>query len=373
MFNKCVRKPRHPVKHRVTGFLMVYGQHSWINSGKKCILPAGYLQDIRSETLFIEGGTRVQGNRLLRRKLFIMVLSSILFVTSCSTSDNPEHVQIQQVPKTTVIPSSIQVGEQITMADVPVRVSAEGQAWVPLREAVESLDYTYEWEAETAVFQMGFTDVLYSVTMNSTEATAEENTVQLPSPPQLINDVPFMSTASLSTLWGIRVTWNKQENKIIIAARDDFDKDIDQEQADPEEGTGVLALRDINQGALLRYAYQFRGVPYRFGAAPYPHSRRFDCSSFTQYVFKRYGVSLPRTSRNQAKMGYRVSLNNLNSGDLLFFYVPGRYQTNRIVGHVGIYIGSGRILHTYGEGGVKVDTLTSYWKRTFLFARRVAR
>jgi hypothetical protein len=308
---------------------------------------------------------------LLRRKIFIMLLSCIILVTSCSTSNNQERTKIQEVPEATTIPSSIQVGEQITIADVPVQMSTEGQAWVPLRELVESLDYTYEWNADTGVFQMGFTDVLYSITMASTEAVAEGSTVQLPNPPHMINHVPFVTTDSLSALWGIAVTWDEQDQKIIVAAQDDIDEEKD--QADPMEGTGVLALRDINQDALLRYAYQFRGVPYQFGAAPYPQSRRFDCSSFTQYVFKRFGVSLPRISRNQAKMGYRVSSSNLQPGDLLFFYVPGRYQSNRIVGHVGIYIGGGRMIHTYGEGGVKINNLTSYWKRTFLFAKRVAR
>jgi cell wall-associated NlpC family hydrolase len=73
----------------------------------------------------------------------------------------------------------------------------------------------------------------------------------------------------------------------------------------------------------------------------------------------------------QAKRGYRVSRKNLKKGDLLFFYTPGRYRSNRIVGHVGIYIGNDRMINTWGRPGVTITRLTSYWDRRFLFAKRV--
>lgn len=110
------------------------------------------------------------------------------------------------------------------------------------------------------------------------------------------------------------------------------------------------------------------GTPYKFGA-PSGVTSIFDCSSFTQYVYKKNGITLPRTSREQATKGYYVSRSNLRKGDLVFFST--RSSGGRIA-HVGIYAGSGKILHTYGAGGVKYSSLSSdWWSSHYITARRV--
>jgi cell wall-associated NlpC family hydrolase len=94
-----------------------------------------------------------------------------------------------------------------------------------------------------------------------------------------------------------------------------------------------------------------------------------------QHVFAKQGVELPRLARNQAKRGTLVSRKNLRKGDLLFFYVPGRFRSNKIVGHVGIYIGNNKMIHSYPapRNGVQIDSINkAYWKKTFLRAKRVA-
>ncbi|KAA9006521.1 NlpC/P60 family protein [Paenibacillus spiritus] len=114
----------------------------------------------------------------------------------------------------------------------------------------------------------------------------------------------------------------------------------------------------------------FLGTPYKFGAAT-STTRYFDCSSFTKYIFKKYGVTLPRTSADQAKAGRAVSKSNLKAGDLVFFS-SGSRANGRNVTHVAVYMGSGKILHTYGSPGVTVSNLNSgNWKKTYLKARRV--
>lgn len=118
---------------------------------------------------------------------------------------------------------------------------------------------------------------------------------------------------------------------------------------------------------LIAYARRFLGVPYKFGAE-YPTSGRFDCSSFTQYVYKRIGINLPRVSRYQAREGRYVAKRNLRKGDLVFFNVSSRPG----IDHVGIYAGDGRILHTYGSGGVRYTPLSrDYWENRYVTARRV--
>ncbi|WP_370639096.1 C40 family peptidase [Cohnella sp. REN36] len=113
---------------------------------------------------------------------------------------------------------------------------------------------------------------------------------------------------------------------------------------------------------------QYLGVPYVFGASSGKTSE-FDCSSFTQYVYGKHGIDLPRTSQAQSKVGTKVSKSDLQPGDLVFS------DTNRDgkVNHVSIYMGGGQLLHTYRVGiGVTIsDFAGSTWDKTFVTARRV--
>lgn len=113
---------------------------------------------------------------------------------------------------------------------------------------------------------------------------------------------------------------------------------------------------------------KYLGVKYRFGAASGITSS-FDCSSFTQYIYGKYGVKLPRLSSSQAKVGKYVSKSNLKKGDLVFFKTG---RTGSKIGHVAIYAGNNRILHTYGSPGVTYSSLNStHWKNNYVTARRV--
>lgn len=111
---------------------------------------------------------------------------------------------------------------------------------------------------------------------------------------------------------------------------------------------------------------KYLGTPYYFGARS-GDTRRFDCSSFTQYVYYLNGIQLPRTSRQQAQVGNRVSSSQLQKGDLVFF------STNRNgrIDHVAIYIGNNQLLHALPKPGVTVTKVNSYWKNTYVGARRV--
>lgn len=121
---------------------------------------------------------------------------------------------------------------------------------------------------------------------------------------------------------------------------------------------------------IVDFGKKYIGTPYDFGANT-STTRRFDCSSFTKYIFDKYGVNLPRTSEDQARKGKYVSKSNIKVGDLLFFS-SGSRANGRNVTHVGVYAGNGKILHTYGSPGVTISNLNSgTWKKTYLFARRV--
>ncbi|MBP3963297.1 C40 family peptidase [Paenibacillus lignilyticus] len=113
---------------------------------------------------------------------------------------------------------------------------------------------------------------------------------------------------------------------------------------------------------------QYLGVDYKYGAKTTTTSV-FDCSSFVQYIFKQHGIDLPRTSRQQAKVGTKVTKDQLQPGDLVFS------DTNRdgVINHVSLYIGDDKLLQTYRVGvGVTVSKFSgSSWDKTFVTARHV--
>lgn len=132
--------------------------------------------------------------------------------------------------------------------------------------------------------------------------------------------------------------------------------------------TGNSSPATVSASQIIAYGERFLGTPYQFGAK-YETSGKFDCSSFVQYVYGHFGIDLPRVSRNQAKVGKPVSRANLKKGDLVFFTTS---TSGNQIGHVGIYAGNGKVLHTYGEGGVKYSSITSgFWDKHYVTARRV--
>ncbi|AXH98366.1 endopeptidase Spr precursor [Sporosarcina sp. PTS2304] len=117
--------------------------------------------------------------------------------------------------------------------------------------------------------------------------------------------------------------------------------------------------------SLISTARNYLGTPYLLGGTT---PRAFDCSGYTQYVFNKEGVSLPRTTGQQIAVGSPVSKSNLEVGDLVFFNTSGRG-----VSHVGIYIGSNNFIHASVSKGVMVSSLNDpyYWKSRYMGARRV--
>lgn len=104
---------------------------------------------------------------------------------------------------------------------------------------------------------------------------------------------------------------------------------------------------------IVNTALAQQGKPYVWaGAGP----NVYDCSGLTQYSYAAAGITLPHSSRMQSTMGVPVARADLQPGDLVFFYDP--------VGHVGIYIGNGLMVHAPTAGDVvrtiNVDTMWGY-------------
>ncbi|GMK38747.1 hypothetical protein PCCS19_18010 [Paenibacillus sp. CCS19] len=131
--------------------------------------------------------------------------------------------------------------------------------------------------------------------------------------------------------------------------------------------TGQASAATPKAEEVLSTGKDYLGIPYRFGA-PSGATYAFDCSSFTQYIFKENGITLPRTSKEQATEGTKVAKGYLSKGDLVFF----SSDSSSNVAHVAIYAGNNKILHAATSSGVTISNLTStYWTKNYITARRV--
>lgn len=118
------------------------------------------------------------------------------------------------------------------------------------------------------------------------------------------------------------------------------------------EAGGAVAP-PVSAARVIPTAEHYLGTPYRYGGTS--PITGFDCSGFVQYVFARNAVRLPRTSRQQAKVGVALSRNwrSLRPGDLVMFAERGEP-----ISHVAIYAGHNRIIHASASGGeVRYDDL----------------
>jgi len=119
------------------------------------------------------------------------------------------------------------------------------------------------------------------------------------------------------------------------------------------------------KNTLISTARSYIGTPYSYGGTT---PSGFDCSGFTQHVFKQSGVSIPRTTGQQVAIGTAVAKSNLQTGDIVFFNTSGKG-----VSHNGIYIGSGKFIHSSSSQGVMISSINdpAYWGSKYIGAKRV--
>lgn len=127
---------------------------------------------------------------------------------------------------------------------------------------------------------------------------------------------------------------------------------------------------DVSRGSskarsIISSSLRFLGAPYRYGGTT---ARGFDCSGFVGHVFGILDIKLPRSSREQAKIGTHVEKNALVPADLVFFKTGGSSKIN----HVGIYVGDNRFIHASTSRGIVITSLNEkYYLKAYYGARRV--
>lgn len=299
-------------------------------------------------------------------------------------------------------------------AVVPIKV-INNVNYVAARELIQTLKFQSEWDDTNQKLLVGDNDANYELSMNSRKAMKDGSEIHVSQPFVKEGDAAYLPVSSLADLFQEDMSYEVRNGQLMIHPspvapienEDDPDQrgnaaelEFSDDPTDPFKGEGkgvnpasvdqlmgnelqvwspgeedaIPVLKNIDINAMINKGKQYLGVKYKFGTGPYPQTGRFDCSTFTQYVYGKYGVKLPRLAREQAAQGTLVSRKSLRKGDLMFFSVPGRFKTNKTVGHVGIYIGNMQMLNSSPKpkNGVQISNIDKpYWKTNFLRARRI--
>ncbi|MFD2382102.1 C40 family peptidase [Paenibacillus xanthanilyticus] len=152
----------------------------------------------------------------------------------------------------------------------------------------------------------------------------------------------------------------------------------------PTLGTTAHAASAATAQSVINAGMKYMGTPYENGSSRY-NTSTFDCSDFVRQAFlDATGVKLPADSRSQAtyvknKGGTTTNWSSLKPGDLMFFMsykgtsksaYAGINKSAQRITHVGIYLGGGKVLHTYSKqsGGVTISKVAgTHWEHRFVF------
>ena len=133
-----------------------------------------------------------------------------------------------------------------------------------------------------------------------------------------------------------------------------------------------IRSREASEEVLLQTALARIGTPYMWGGASVKH---FDCSGFTQFVYRQAGIVLPRNAREQIYTGAEVPYDfaQMRPGDLLFYGTPASGNKKMVVAHVAMYYGDRKIIHS--SQVVRISSLIpdgeDFYDREPLAVRRV--
>ncbi|GAB3057554.1 C40 family peptidase [Virgibacillus ainsalahensis] len=175
--------------------------------------------------------------------------------------------------------------------------------------------------------------------------SAVEESITAASQPVAASTATAGDAANSESSDGDLVTLSKEENE------NSSTKESTKSKSDskPSSGSGMSAV--INAG------YPHIGTPYVWGGKT---PSGFDCSGFVSWAFAQGGYSIPSSTSALAGTGTKVSYNDIQPGDIVFF---NTYKTN---GHVGIYVGGGNFIGAQNSTGLDVASMTSgYWEDKF--------
>ena len=184
-----------------------------------------------------------------------------------------------------------------------------------------------------------------TVTTDSLKVRAEANTDS-----EVITMVPNGEQLEVAASEGDWVRVYLDDEEVFVSA--------DYVQVDARLNTAITMTELLyGQGVsdvrvdLCQYAKEFLGNPYVWGGTSL--TKGADCSGFVLSIYKKYGISLPHSSRAQANCGTKITLAEAQPGDLIF------YGKGKTINHVAIYIGGGQVIHASSpKTGIRISNAT---------------
>ncbi len=198
------------------------------------------------------------------------------------------------------------------------------------------------------------------------DAIVESGSVNLRSAPDINSELlATLSQGETAYIIGFNCGWYKVQYEGLTGyIRSDLVALMEAPKLNAQITVGKPPVVETTGQKIVALAQDYMGVPYVWGGTT---PKGFDCSGFTQYVFKQMGYTIKRTAAQQLTNGYSVS--NLKVGDLVFF--TNTYATSAAASHVGIYMGDNLFIHAAG-GGVKITSLDhEYYAPRYIGARRI--
>lgn len=149
----------------------------------------------------------------------------------------------------------------------------------------------------------------------------------------------------------------------------DTDQSTDDNIDDNTSTDEAKSLSKQSQDAIANMLLQsvsLMGIAYKWGGNT--PTTGMDCSGFVRYVYqKSLGINLPRTAAEQARVGKKISIDNLEPGDLIFFNTRRGSNT-----HVGIYLGNNKFIQSPRTGeNIQISDLSGNWRKNFNGAKRI--
>lgn len=135
----------------------------------------------------------------------------------------------------------------------------------------------------------------------------------------------------------------------------------------------TINTKNVSADQVVTFAETLRGTPYKYGSAV--KEQGFDCSGFIYYVFSRYKIAVPRTSKDFTNAGQQVNSLESRRGDIILF--TGSNVQSGVVGHMGFitknHKGVLQFIHASSGkgGGVMISTMNSYFMPRFVKIIRV--
>ncbi len=242
----------------------------------------------------------------------------------------------------------------ISFPDAKPFVDGSSRMQVPIRFLTESMGYKVDWKQEGTQVSVTLSKGNDTVQLKTGDARILINgqAEWMDTKPVLKSDRTFVPIRFATEALDANVSWHAPSLSAIIATDGRAHQALAPTYVPPSE-------------KIIQSAKSYLGVPYLWGGMT---PSGFDCSGFTQYVFAKNGLSLPRVSRDQYTVGQSVAKSNLKAGDLVFFSLsqPG------VVGHVGIYLGNGEFISAASSRGVSIANINDpyYWGSRYIGAKR---